>query len=623
VNPFCFVILKSTKTLLGMLEETHPLQGRVPRRVRPLELSSEPGRGQEEANEVEVGDEVVGGCAAGSLKVFWDALETPQNVARYYSRLSTAFGWRFVAMVSIVYGFNQGVGEAWFEFGSQYLLSDPKPDGFELDADRIQSINGFANVPWQIKSVYGILSDTFPIGGLNRTPYVIAAGITGVFAWSTLWLWPLLTVGLAGTFLFLGNLSVASPDVMIDASVAERCRTHPRFASDLQTLCWASLGLGKIIAASSMGFLFDLVGSRGLFALTALTSVAMLIPACMGWLTEDRKSIVTPVSVQRICDKLSTALEDDLSGPIYKLSIFVVLVSMSMGIVAKESTNDSLIFFAAAACVVFLSLVIYAFEARISTKLAKATVYIFVSNALQPSSQLVFLWSKYDERACGNDQPCEGDYCPRPCFSPRFLSVVQVIGYVVFVLGTAAYNKYFSSWSYRRIWTTTQILLACVGVLDFIFVKRWNLALGISDKAFVLGDEIVSDLIARLNTMPLFILAAATCPEGVEATLFAMNMGLSNFGSTLGEYHAVGLMWMLGGIEQPRFDRLEHYVVLRSLARLLPIVLIPYLVPEGTPDTELAEYSRASTDLPENRVPQTFSAGSQSSFGFRSDLVSE
>jgi hypothetical protein len=34
------------------------------------------------------------------------------------------------------------------------------------------------------------------------------------------------------------SLDRASPDVMIDASVAERAKTHPRLAADVQSLCW-------------------------------------------------------------------------------------------------------------------------------------------------------------------------------------------------------------------------------------------------------------------------------------------------------------------------------------------------------------------------------------------------
>ena len=143
---------------------------------------------------------------------------------------------------------------------------------------------------------------------------------------------------------------------------------------------------------------------------------------------------------------------------------------------------------------------------------------------VQVSTSVMFLWEK------NTDENCSGAYGSRPCFSPEFIGTIQTVGYVFFVLGTAAYNKYLSTWTYKKIWISTQVLLCCVNLLDLAWVLRWNISLGISDKVFAFGDEMILPLIKRLNTMPLFILAAKLCPEGVEAALFAVNMGLSSKG---------------------------------------------------------------------------------------------
>merc|ERR1712046_33460 len=97
------------------------------------------------------------------------------------------------------------------------------------------------------------------------------------------------------------------------------------------------------------------------------------------------------------------------------------------------------------------------------------------------------------------------------------------------------------------------------------------------------GSDVVGPLIRRFNTMPMFVLVAKLCPPGVEATLFALNMGLSNFGYTMGTYLGIGLLGVMGGVEAPRFDNLKSFLVLRSLMRLLPILMLPLLVPPGSP----------------------------------------
>ena len=120
------------------------------------------------------------------LRLCMDIVESPRNVVNFYSRLSRRFSWRFVAMVSVVYGINQGLGEGWYFFATDWYLSSKPPEGIGLPADRMQSVLAFANIPWQVKSIYGILSDTFSICGYRRMPYLVIAGTFGVVAW--LWL---------------------------------------------------------------------------------------------------------------------------------------------------------------------------------------------------------------------------------------------------------------------------------------------------------------------------------------------------------------------------------------------------------------------------------------------------
>lgn len=36
-----------------------------------------------------------------------------------------------------------------------------------------------AHLPWMIKPLYGFVTDTFPIYGLRRQPYIVICGLTG------------------------------------------------------------------------------------------------------------------------------------------------------------------------------------------------------------------------------------------------------------------------------------------------------------------------------------------------------------------------------------------------------------------------------------------------------------
>lgn len=139
-------------------------------------------------------------------RLLQDVVDAPRNVVSFYRRLSRRFSWQFVAMVSVVYGINQGLGEGWYFFATEWYLSSKVPQGLGLPADRMQSVLSFANIPWQVKSIYGIISDTFSINGYRRTPYLIIAGALGVVAWTWLALDPSYSVWI--TAILLGNVQV-------------------------------------------------------------------------------------------------------------------------------------------------------------------------------------------------------------------------------------------------------------------------------------------------------------------------------------------------------------------------------------------------------------------------------
>ena len=172
----------------------------------------------------------------------------------------------------LVYGVNQGVGEGWAFFAQDFYLSDPSPQGLGLNATQMELIGDLATVPWHTKALYGIASDVFG----SRAPFIALSGMVGMLSWFGL------SVGVGGLvslFLMMGNFSIASPDVMIDASIAEKCVSHPELATSLQTLCWASFGVGKVFALFTAPLLYHWISSKGIFAVTVVTSFLIIYPS--------------------------------------------------------------------------------------------------------------------------------------------------------------------------------------------------------------------------------------------------------------------------------------------------------------------------------------------------------
>ena len=144
------------------------------------------------------------------------------RLATWSTRLQEAFGLRYLCMLVAQYGFNQGIGNKLVDMAQKYYLLE----GLGLSSSQAGLIQAAAVIPWQLKSLFGLISDAFPIGGFRRAPYVTIAGVAGVASALLLAALPVdsVTTQLAAVLLIVYNLNVAMSDVMIDATIAERSK---------------------------------------------------------------------------------------------------------------------------------------------------------------------------------------------------------------------------------------------------------------------------------------------------------------------------------------------------------------------------------------------------------------
>ncbi|RLN93325.1 hypothetical protein BBJ28_00002101 [Nothophytophthora sp. Chile5] len=195
----------------------------------------------------------------------------------------------------------------------------------------------------------------------------------------------------------------------------------------------------------------------------------------------------------------------------------------------------------------------------------KCALWVFLSGAISPGYSQVFFYFATDVLQ----------------FTPEFLGTVSAFGFVFLLLGTLLYNAFFKDVSFRRIFLLAQLSLAAVSLLDVVLVTRANLDMGIPDKAFVLGDAVIADVISRLKTMPVMVLCAKLCPKGVEGTLFALLMSISNFSRSVSEFWgALVCAWL--GIAKDQYELLWLAIVLRSVLKVVPIFFL-FLIPATDP----------------------------------------
>ncbi|CAH0519743.1 unnamed protein product [Peronospora belbahrii] len=191
-------------------------------------------------------------------------------------------------------------------------------------------------------------------------------------------------------------------------------------------------------------------------------------------------------------------------------------------------------------------------------------LWIFLSNALPPSvGEAMFSF-----------KTVELD------FSKSFLGFISTVGSFTLLGTTAVYNAYFRDMPFRRMFFRIQLASACVSFAEFVLVSRVNLMFGISDRFFIFGDEILSDVVARLKHMPSLVLCAKICPPGIEGTMFALLMSIYNFSWSVASF---GGSWLCSYLQISKIDfvGLATAVTIRSVAKVVPLFLL-FMVPATT-----------------------------------------
>jgi folate/biopterin transporter len=163
-------------------------------------------------------------------------------------------------------------------------------------------------------------------------------------------------------------------------------------------------------------------------------------------------------------------------------------------------------------------------------------------------------------------------------FSSSFLGTINVVGAVCSLGGVLFFGSFLAKAPFRPILIWSTLISTVFGLSQLALVFGWNKAWGIPDGFFCLGESAILSVLGWINTMPILVLAARLCPEGMEATMYAVIMSVSNLGGVLGTQFGALITWQLGITD----DNLENFwilVLICNISTVLPLVFIGW-VPE-------------------------------------------
>lgn len=296
--------------------------------------------------------------------------------------------------------------------------------------------------------------------------------------------------------------------------VVERARGESQSMSgSLQSLCWGSSAFGGIVSAYFSGSLVDAYGVRFVFGVTALLPLMT-------------SAVAVLVNEQRIF------------GPAWDYN---------------RSAGESNLFKNLKQSIVQL------WDAVKQPNVYYPTLFVFLWQATPQSDSAMFYFTTN-----------------KLGFTPEFLGRVKLVTSIASLAGVGLYNGFLKSVPLTRIFLATTIGGTLLGMSQVFLVTGLNRQFGISDEWFAIGDSLILTVLGQISFMPILVLAARLCPEGVEATLFATLMSISNAGSVLGGLIGAGLTQVFG-ITKDSFDNLAALIILCNLSSLLPLPLLGLL----------------------------------------------
>jgi BT1 family len=394
----------------------------------------------------------------------------------------------------------------------------------DLGASEAQqtTLANIATLPSTLKIVFGFLSDTVPIAGYRRKPYLLIGWLLASFSMAALLLSTDLTIPavaedsndtpsmqwLMGVF-FVAGCGIWLADVMADSLVAQKARYEPDHQTGkMQSTCYAARFFGLMVAAPLSTFLYSRYQGPTVAVWILMVTPLVLVLPFVFVLCEERNMSIPPV-VDQCCEIWNTVCSRAVWQP--------------MG-------------------------------------------FVYLFNLLQVPNAA---WRQYLRTVLG--------------FTAQELNMLLVLAYALLFVGVIAYKVFFLQVSWRRIYLVCILANAIASGLQLALIRGYTA--GLSPFFFCLGDDALADFIIGVQVLPVAIMMVGLCPTGSEGASYAMFTTCWNSAMMLASAMGSSWLLELWDVSKEtmakgNLDGLLRLSVLTTLMHVFPIVFL-FLLPHG------------------------------------------
>jgi len=243
---------------------------------------------------------------------------------------------RLMVFFATVYAV-QGLAEPKAGLAGQpifFLLKDE----MRLSAAETATFLALVGIAWNVKPLYGLLSDLVPLLGYRRRSYLLVTTALAATGWAALAVLP--TYPWAPTLVILGltGLGLAFTDVLCDAVMVEEGK--PRgLTGRFQSVQWTAIYGASLFAGVGGGYLSAHVSYGAAFLLVAaFPAVSFAVSARV---VREPRTRFDRTAVRETFDALARGVR---SGPLWRAAAFILLwnFSPSFGVPLEYHMVDAL-----------------------------------------------------------------------------------------------------------------------------------------------------------------------------------------------------------------------------------------------------------------------------------------
>nr|PVC52785.1 hypothetical protein MACL_00000527 [Theileria orientalis] len=172
-------------------------------------------------------------------------------------------------------------------------------------------------------------------------------------------------------------------------------------------------------------------------------------------------------------------------------------------------------------------------------------------------------------------------------FQPELFGRFAAFQAIASLFGIYCYLAFFKNMNIRKLFVWTTILVATFCCFSVVLVKRWNLVLGIPDKAFAITDTSLIQFIGEMNSFPIYVMATRLCPRGIESSMYSFLWTVQFLGMDIGTYIS-SLMTHLFKINNHNFQGLVPMILVCAAAQLIPNMFVGML-PDQLPTVQIED----------------------------------